>query len=62
MRKEVLREHVPSVPFVDYAPQQLPEDDEAIITPRDLQRGISTRPTARMIATQLYEGVFDELG
>lgn len=62
MRREVLKKYVPSAPFVDYSPQQLPVDEEDEITPRDLQRGVSSRPVARELATKMYEGVFYELG
>ena len=62
MREEVLHKYVPDVPFVDYAPQQLPVDEEMQITPRDLQRGVSRRVLAHDLAGQLLDNVCHEMG
>lgn len=40
MREEVLRKHLPHVPFVDHSPQQLPHDEETDVPPEELLRGL----------------------
>lgn len=63
MRESVLAKHVPTVPFVDYSPQQLPHDEENDVTPRDLSRGISVRPAAHAIASNMFDSIIkNELG
>jgi hypothetical protein len=55
MREEVLRQHLPHVPFVDHSPQQLPHDEESDLSAEELLRGLPMTADNVVKEAQVHE-------